>query len=196
MSIILDTHDAFFLLYESVLIRLMDFFLVTVRIQMRISYLLQKLIIAEIQRYIKSSVDINRLQKINRTYIRNQRVSLKKNIDKQTSLINKIKIELRDSFEAFASGRITKTEYIEFKNKTDVILADAEKKLERYELEMQEQEAQEETSYWGLHVSKDMMNIETLSSELAEQLIDKVVVSQEKEVEIIWKFTPGLKIVS
>ncbi|MEE3416536.1 MAG: hypothetical protein VZR53_14340 [Prevotella sp.] len=41
-----------------------------------------------------------------------------------------------------------------------------------------------------------MMNIETLSSELAEQLIDKVVVSQEKEVEIIWKFTPGLKIVS
>lgn len=117
-------------------------------------------------------------------------------MDKQTSLINKIKIELRDSFEAFASGRITKTEYIEFKNKTDVILADAEKKLERYELKMQEQEAQEETSYWGLHVSKDMMNIETLSSELAEQLIDKVVVSQEKEVEIIWKFTPGLKIVS
>ena len=141
-------------------------------------------------------MDINRLQKINRTYILNQRVSLKKNIDKQTSLINKIKIELRDSFEAFASGRITKTEYIEFKNKTDVILADAEKKLERYELKMQEQEAQEETSYWGLHVSKDMMNIETLSSELAEQLIDKVVVSQEKEVEIIWKFTPGLKIVS
>lgn len=94
------------------------------------------------------------------------------------------------------SGRITKTEYIEFKNKTDVILTDAEKKLERYELKMQEQEAQEETSYWGLHISKDMMNIETLSCELAEQLIDKVVVSQEKEVEIIWKFTPGLKIVS
>ena len=36
----------------------------------------------------------------------NQRVSLKKNMDKQTSLINKIKIELRDSFEAFASGRM------------------------------------------------------------------------------------------
>lgn len=157
---------------------------------------LEKLIIAEIQRYIKSSVDISRLQKINRTYIRNQRVSLKKNMDKQTSLINKIKIELRDSFEAFASGRITKTEYIEFKNKTDVILADAEKKLERYELKMQEQEAQEEMSYRGLHISKDMMNIETLSCELAEQLIDKVVVSQEKEVEIIWKFTPGLSIVS
>ena len=69
------------------------------------------------------------------------------------------------------------------------------KKLERYELKMQEQEVQEETSYWGLRVSKDMMNIETLSSELAEQLMDKVVVSHEKEVEIIWKFTPGLKIV-
>ena len=77
-----------------------------------------------------------------------------------------------------------------------MILADAEKKLERYELEMQEQKSQEETSYWGLHVSKDMMNIETLSSELAEQLIDKVVVSQEKDVDIIWEFTPGLKIVS
>ncbi|SCW46644.1 hypothetical protein SAMN05660484_01129 [Eubacterium ruminantium] len=75
----------------------------------------------------------------------NKRVSLKKNIDKQTSLINKIKIELRDSFEAFAFRRITKTEYIEYKNKKDVILADAEKKLERYELKMQEKEAQEET---------------------------------------------------
>ena len=68
--------------------------------------------------------------------------------------------------------------------------------MEKRSLKMQEQEAQEETSYWGLHVSKDMMNIETLSSELAEQLIDKVVVSQEKEVEIIRKFTLGLKIAS
>ena len=68
--------------------------------------------------------------------------------------------------------------------------------MERYELKLQEQEAQEEMSYWGLHISKDMMNIETLSCELAEQLIDKVLVRKDKEVEIIWRFTPGVKVVS
>ncbi len=68
--------------------------------------------------------------------------------------------------------------------------------MERYELKLQEQEAQEEMSYRGLHISKDMMNIETLSCELAEQLIDKVLVRKDKEVEIIWRFTPGVKVVS
>ena len=101
-----------------------------------------------------------------------------------------------DSFEALASGRISKTEYLEYKNKTDIVLADAEKKLKKYEIKMQEQKSQEEASYHGLCISKDMMDIETLSCELAEQLIDKVMVSQEKKVEIIWRFTPGVKVVS
>ena len=157
---------------------------------------LEKLIISEIQKHIERSLDINRLLKINRTYIHDQRVNLKKNIEKQTNLINKVKSELMDSFEALASGRISKTEYLEYKNKTDIVLADAETKMKRFELKMQEQKSQEEASYQGLHVSKDMMDIETLSCELAEQLIDKVMVSQEKKVEIIWRFTPGVKVVS
>ena len=111
-------------------------------------------------------------------------------------MITRIKDELKSSFEAFASGRITKTEYMEFKSKADVVLEDSGKKLSKLEIELQELLREEETSYNGLQVTKDMMKIDALSKELAELLIDKIIVSQDKQIEIMWKFTPELRVVS
>ena len=51
-------------------------------------------------------------------------------------------------------------------------------------------------SYNGFHVAKDMMKLDALSKELAELLIDKIIVSQDKQIEIMWKFTPELRVVS
>lgn len=111
-------------------------------------------------------------------------------------MITRIKDELKNSFEAFAFGRITKTEYLEFKSKTDVVLEDSGKKLSKLETKLQDLLREEAESYNGLHVAKDMMNIDTLSKELAELLIDKIIVSQDKQIEILWKFTPELRVVS
>lgn len=157
---------------------------------------LEGVVISEIQKYIETCVDFEKVRKLNRIKIQNSKAKLKKDIDKQSGMITRIKDELKNSFEAFASGRITKTEYLEFKSKTDVVLEDSGKKLSKLETKLQDLLREEAESYNGLHVTKDMMKIDALSKELAELLIDKIIVSQDKQIDILWKFTPELRVVS
>ena len=157
---------------------------------------LEEVVISEIQKYIETCVDFEKVRKLNRIKIQNSKAKLKKDIDKQAGMITRIKDELKNSFEAFASGRITKTEYMEFKSKTDVVLEDSGKKLSKLEAKLQDLLREEGESYNGLHVTKDMMKIDVLSKELAELLIDKIIVSQDKQIEILWKFTPELRVIN
>ena len=134
---------------------------------------LEEVVISEIQKYIETCVDFEKVRKLNRIKIHNSKAKLKKDIDKKSGMITRIKEELKASFEAFASGRITKTEYLEFKSKTDVVLEDSGKKLSKLETKLQDLLREEVKSYNGLHLTKDMMKI-----------------------EILWKFTPELREVS
>ncbi len=111
-------------------------------------------------------------------------------------MITRIKDELKNSFEAFASGRITKTEYLKFKSKTDAVLEDSGKKLSKLETKLQDLLREEAESYNGLHVTKDMLKIDALRKELVELLIDKIIVSQDKQIEILWKITPKLRVIN
>lgn len=149
----------------------------------------------ELQKYLMEFKDFERIRKTRKVSSDSEKKKLQKKLKDYDDKIVSMKHQIKKAFEGYIQGRVTKEDYLEFKQKSDVVTDDLVKKKLKMEKQLDTLSQIEDTSIGSLRITKDMLKVEELDPEMVDLLIDRINVSRDKEIEITWKFRPGLYVV-
>ncbi len=99
-------------------------------------------------------------------------------------------MDLRDAYENYAKRITDKETYLSQREVYDTMLVNLEEKRKQQEEAVKAIEAEiaETASVGGITISANGVDIKELTREVVETFIDKIVVYEDKSIEIRWKF--------
>ena len=156
---------------------------------------LEMVVRQELQKYLMEFKDFERVRKTRKESSDSEKKKLQKKQKDYDDKIVSIKLQIKESFEGYIQGRVTKDDYLEFKQKSEVVTGDFMKKKIRLEKQLDTLSQSEDTSIGSLRMTKDMLKVEKLDPEIVDILVDRIDVSKDKEIEIIWKFKQDLYVI-
>jgi DNA invertase Pin-like site-specific DNA recombinase len=103
----------------------------------------------------------------------------------------KLQSDLRDAYEAYARKISDRETYLSQRQMYDGMLAGLEEKLklQREAVQALEEESRKDTAIGGLDVWETGISIEQLTREMVVALVEKIIVHDDRSLEIKWKFT-------
>jgi hypothetical protein len=103
----------------------------------------------------------------------------------------KLQSDLRDAYEAYARKISDRETYLSQRQMYDEMLAELEEKLklQREAVQALEEESRKDTAIGGLDVWEAGIGIEQLTREMVVTLVEKIIVHDDRSLEIKWKFT-------
>lgn len=100
----------------------------------------------------------------------------------------KLKNYKQKAFENYSDGMITKEEYIEYSNSYDIKINLNKKKIEEMQGKLEnKKESEKQYAFWTEKFI-NYMNVDKLTREMVVELIDKIVVDKDRNVDIYFKF--------
>ena len=110
------------------------------------------------------------------------------NIKKAKDKYESFQTRLRNLFEHYATGILEKKEYIEIKEDYTKEQENAKKALEETQKRAEELlDVQRSRIYWAEELIK-YQNFDTVTKDLVDRFIDKVIVESSKEITVVFWF--------
>jgi len=126
---------------------------------------------------------IERLPSADRTVF-NYEVQITK-IEEEIEKYKKLKLRL---YEDLSDGVITKKEYMEFRNQYTDLIDDREAALERVRRESQSAQVNGKAERAWVALFREYENLEELNRRVLMALVDKILVYENHEVEVVFKY--------
>lgn len=134
----------------------------------------------------------NKAKELIRQRLKSQKVDHRQKMKQlQISVSNLNNIKFRN-YELYKDGKMTKEDFRREKSELDGQIRELELRISEYELVVENNNT-EESGKQDNNILHDFLlcggPLETLTRQLANELIDKIIVYDSKRFEIVWKFS-------
>ena len=102
--------------------------------------------------------------------------------------IEKTKKIIQEDYEKFKLGELSREEFITRKKLANDEIEDIKKGIEERKIINDEKHTQIEKEFDCFAEVKGFLKAKTITKEMVETLIEKVILEDENKMEIIWKF--------
>lgn len=156
---------------------------------------IKNIISSRLKAYIDQNVDIGDLHIGENNLISVDISNIKQVINNLYNKITILKEDLKRAYEDYRSGVLSKEAYLEKRKNNEALLKEYDSQI--YELENEKKTLVKNEKKLKSDIARigSAELIDEVDERLEDIFIEKVVISKDNEVEILWKFRSGIKVV-
>lgn len=152
---------------------------------------IETLVLDLIKTEAKRILNVSEIEELSDMKVENINIGIK-NIEMQVKSYQELIKETRQykqrAFENYSDGLLSKEDYIEYIDTYDTKIRNTNIKLEELQKGIENKLEQEKEFIYWVEKFKNYMNVDELSREMVVELIDKIVVDSDKNINVYFKF--------
>lgn len=156
---------------------------------------IDQVVLSSLNKYIKEHADIDRIISGKSNLVSGELNTVKESIADINERINLLKGDLRIAYENYHDQVLTKEEYLDVKKNNDALIREYEARKLELEAEKKNITRKIKEIKSELISVETITNVEEMNKELENIFIDKICISVDNEIEILWKFSGIIKFI-